>query len=807
MLERYSPDILLTVSSPESSIATDLGLNAAVSSIFRLTSLPRSYFDDTEGAVLVQACASKDSSADLAATRGSYLAFGAAAALLKFMHGQRGLALAPACIEVKPALSSHHTQIDAATIASLCLVQSHSMRSGCGRGTTLFRFLNGTRTRAGAQLLRANLLQPLRDIPTLEARYDALDELMGDEGLAATIDICLSNLPKNLDGVCGGLVLRPARTETATLRRVASMIQSFIQLRELLVGVASLHESLALAKSPLLRALHAAAGDESLSQLLARLEGLLDEDSRSSTSTFMNRTQQCFALRSGSIPLLDLAREAFCRATDAVHETASLLRETHDILGLRVQYTARRGFYVSVPVGRGDHAADDDPFLLAAENDDPSYLKEASTFENTKNAKKRSKRVRRKVIARDRLPSCFSVLQSTDRSVQCTTPELTALNQRLRDAGNDCICLTEEALEGLSKDVVDEYLPLLRRIIDGIALLDMISGFSRRIQQSYLTDRSFCRPTLTTSGPLAFASCWHPTLCEPTKSDPDASTGPIIQPNDVWLALDTSFHIITGPNMSGKSTYLRQVGLCVVMAQVGCWVPASFASLPPVDRIMTRMGTEDSLETNSSTFMIEMQEMGFILRHATPRSLVLVDELGRGTSTGDGVGVAWAISEALIASGARTLLATHFGGELSGLAERYPQCRVWHFGVNIQRTAAEEGGVGEYTPRLLFPWKLEAGVCEEKQYGLSLAAAVAFPPLALERARAVTSALEVQKERQENGGLGSDKEGTHFGVWELMGKLACLEQAFTQGNPEGGEYDLLLQQLEDLKEEAKLQVS
>jgi DNA mismatch repair protein MSH4 len=176
--------------------------------------------------------------------------------------------------------------------------------------------------------------------------------------------------------------------------------------------------------------------------------------------------------------------------------------------------------------------------------------------------------------------------------------------------------------------------------------------------------------------------------------------------------------------MAGKSTYLRQVAAAVVMAQVGCHVAANFASIVPLDRILTRIGTSDSLETNSSSFMVEMLETAYILRHATPQCLVLIDELGRATSTTDGLGVAWAVAESLAATGARTLLATHFA-ELAELANIYPQCRAWHFSVNTANNTLD------------YTFELKPGRCKDKHYGLALAAAVAFPEEALERAKTV----------------------------------------------------------------------
>jgi hypothetical protein len=381
--------------------------------------------------------------------------------------------------------------------------------------------------------------------------------------------------------VCGALVLRPAKTEAATLRRIAAMVLSFLQLRELLRALPPLAAALAPADSALLRALAATAGAPTFSTLLATLDSLLDEDACSSRTAFLNRTQQCFALRAGLDPLLDVSRHAFCRATEQVHELAADLRQRHALTGLRVQYTARRGFYFVVgPApqagggrGRGGGGGgDEDAGGGGGGRGGPP----------------------------PRLPPEFSLLSAGGRAPQCTCDALNALNARLRDAGDDCLRLTEAQLDSASLEIQELYLASLHRLVDGLALADMLSGFALKLGAS---GAEFCRPALTAAGPLALVQLRHAVL---EAADPDRP----FQPNDAWLALDASLHVITGANMSGKSTYLRSVALAVVTAQVGCFVPARFASLAPCDALLARIGTSDSLETNASSFMVEMQVRG-----------------------------------------------------------------------------------------------------------------------------------------------------------------------------------------------------
>jgi DNA mismatch repair protein MutS len=203
-------------------------------------------------------------------------------------------------------------------------------------------------------------------------------------------------------------------------------------------------------------------------------------------------------------------------------------------------------------------------------------------------------------------------------------------------------------------------------------------------------------------------------------------------PNSVYLNNSTDrLLIITGPNMGGKSTVLRQTALICILAQMGSFVPAEKARLPLLDRVWTRVGASDDLARGRSTFMVEMTETAAILHSATPRSLVLLDEIGRGTATFDGLSIAWSVAEYLHDSpehAAKTLFATHYH-ELTELAERLPGAQ------NYQITATEREG------EVVFLHRLERGRAS-KSYGIEVARLAGMPPAALARAREVLQRLE-----------------------------------------------------------------
>jgi DNA mismatch repair protein MutS len=202
--------------------------------------------------------------------------------------------------------------------------------------------------------------------------------------------------------------------------------------------------------------------------------------------------------------------------------------------------------------------------------------------------------------------------------------------------------------------------------------------------------------------------------------------------NDTELSsVETQIALITGPNMSGKSTYIRQVALIVILAQMGCWVPAKQCQLGLVDRIFSRIGANDDLAGGASTFMVEMNETANILNNATERSLIILDEVGRGTSTYDGLSIAWAIVEFLHERwhfGPRTLFATHYH-ELTKLAKDLNRVKNFHVAVK------------EWNDEIIFLRSIEKGAAD-KSYGIHVAQLAGMPPSIIQRANEVLSLLE-----------------------------------------------------------------
>jgi DNA mismatch repair protein MutS len=317
-----------------------------------------------------------------------------------------------------------------------------------------------------------------------------------------------------------------------------------------------------------------------------------------------------------------------------------------------------------------------------------------------------------------RVPANYERRQTLTNAERYTTPELKEWEQRVLGAEQHMAELETSIFEEVRAAVASETKEL-QATARALATLDALCALAETAVRYRYT-----RPVLHDGDEMLIAQGRHP-LIESFSDEP-------FIPNDLRMNNSTDrLLIITGPNMGGKSTVLRQAAIIAILAQMGSFVPAESARLPILDRIWTRVGASDDLARGRSTFMVEMTETAAILHNATPRSLVLLDEIGRGTSTFDGLSIAWAVAEHLhdsTAHAAKTLFATHYH-ELTELAERLPGAQ------NYQITAAEREG------EVVFLHRLERGRAS-KSYGIEVARLAGLPPSVIERARDVLARLE-----------------------------------------------------------------
>jgi DNA mismatch repair protein MutS len=317
-----------------------------------------------------------------------------------------------------------------------------------------------------------------------------------------------------------------------------------------------------------------------------------------------------------------------------------------------------------------------------------------------------------------RVPADYERRQTLANAERYTTPELKDWEKRVLGAEEQIVRLETEIFSDICGQVAAET-KRIQTTARTLAAIDALAALAETAVR-----RRFVRPVMHDGDEIEIVQGRHPVI-EVFNQDP-------FVPNSVYLNNSTDrLLIITGPNMGGKSTILRQTALICLLAQMGGFVPAEKARLPLLDRIWTRVGASDDLTRGRSTFMVEMTETAAILHSATPRSLVLLDEIGRGTATFDGLSIAWAVAEYLHDSAehaAKTLFATHYH-ELTELAERLSG------GQNYQITATEREG------EVVFLHRLERGRAS-KSYGIEVARLAGLPPVVLANARDVLARLE-----------------------------------------------------------------
>jgi len=569
-------------------------------------------------------------------------------------------------------------------IALICCTENKNINSDeyCCR-----LLVNWTRTKIGAAALRSNMLQPLCCVEKIRERQDAVEELVMDQTLLHEVAEALGKLPPDMKKCLRTVCLNMQRTKKNTSKRIASMVQGFIELKQHCLSLCPLSEALSNATSRLLRMYNNRIGENSSIELMELLDSILDDGLKrnSSKTAFMNRTQQCYALKRGVFPLLDTYRREYSACAQQVHDLANSMRSQHESMaGLVVNYTEQRGFYFTL--SKRFKAMNGRPLDLMGADDGPPLPKELIT------------------------------LHKDARQLQCTTDELNALNSRMMECSNLCLELTESILHDQCLSIVEQHLGKVKKQIDSIAELDMIAAFAHMA----VSQDGYVKPVLTESGPLVIQDGRHATMEHCVTN---------YVSNDVVMSPENTLQLILGPNMAGKTTYLRMTGLMIIMAQMGSFVPASFMSLSPFDRMMVIMPA-GSTGLHGSSLSNEMRQVAHVVGNAGPRSLILLDELARSTGSEEGLALAWSIAEYLALQGCKTLFSTHMT-QLSKLSIMYPMCSVFHFVWK----ANEEGDDDKSAHQASQPRKLKPGTPEFTHYGIALAEAMGLPERVVSRAK------------------------------------------------------------------------
>jgi DNA mismatch repair protein MutS len=323
------------------------------------------------------------------------------------------------------------------------------------------------------------------------------------------------------------------------------------------------------------------------------------------------------------------------------------------------------------------------------------------------------------------VPADYVRRQTTVGGERYVTEALRQKEREILHAEDNALVREREILESLVASVLAES-KALSGTAEALAEVDVLAGWA-----GIARDWGYCRPEIDDGDALEISEGRHPVVEQGLRSG-EAGGGQAFVPNDTGLSCgEAQIALITGPNMAGKSTYIRQVALIALMAQVGSWVPAKSCRIGKLDRIFSRVGASDDLARGNSTFMVEMNETANILNNATDRSLIILDEIGRGTSTYDGLSIAWAVVEHLHKDperGPRTLFATHYQ-ELTQLDKHLPRLRNLSVAVK------------EWNDEIIFVRSVVPGAAD-RSYGIQVARLAGLPPEVIDRAKTILAKLE-----------------------------------------------------------------
>jgi DNA mismatch repair protein MutS len=560
------------------------------------------------------------------------------------------------------------------------------------RNASLYGVINRTVTPMGARMLRNWLSQPLAAVEPISRRQEAVQTFIGNSAALDNFRAQLSQV-RDLERTLGRLSSGSGNARDLVALRMA--LEQIPAVKNILVGVQA---SACPSEDKLKLGLQPAATPALLCELesqLAEAPDLVELISRAIVDEPPLPVKEGGMIRDGFDTALDELRTAQRGGKDWIAKLQADEIGRTGITSLKVRFNSVFGYYIEVTKSNLDKVP-------------PHYIRK----------------------------------QTVANGERYITPELKEMEGKILGAEERSVKLEYELFQRVREEVLGQ-LPKIQQTAAALAQLDVLASFAETARL-----HSYCRPVIADEGVLQIRDGRHPVLEQnladerfvPNDTSLSGSSGrqsaPISQAEDqsrltsaATVGVPPQIALITGPNMAGKSTYIRQVALLTLLAHTGSFVPAAEARIDLVDRIFTRIGASDDLTRGQSTFMVEMTETANILNNATPRSLIVLDEIGRGTSTFDGLSLAWSIVEHLHNQvGAKTLFATHYH-ELTELAQRLP--RLKNFNVAVR----------EWRDQIVFLRKIVEGGTD-KSYGIHVARLAGVPKEVLERAKVILGNLE-----------------------------------------------------------------
>ena len=557
------------------------------------------------------------------------------------------------------------------------------------RNASLYGALNKTVTPMGARLLRNWLSQPLAKVEPIQQRQNAVEMFINN---SFGLDAFRQQLAKvrDLERTLGRISSGSGNARDLTALRLA--LEQIPALKQILSSVGPSCRSALLNEDAEAAAQRGPTLISELDSQTSEAPDLVELISRAIVDEPPLPIKEGGMIRDGFDPALDELRTAQRGGKDWIAKLQADEITATGISSLKVRFNSVFGYYIEV------------------------------TKSNL-----------------DKVPAHYHRKQTVANGERFITPELKEMEGKILGAEERSVKLEYEIFQRVRQEVLGQ-LPQIQQTASALAQLDVLASFAETARL-----HNYCRPKISDEGVLQIRDGRHPVLEQQLVEErfvPNdtglASSERGLQP--ALLSADESalkrpegrapqIALITGPNMAGKSTYIRQVALLTLLAHTGSFVPAAEARIDLVDRIFTRIGASDDLSRGQSTFMVEMTETANILNNATARSLIVLDEIGRGTSTFDGLSLAWSIVEHLHnAVGAKTLFATHYH-ELTELSARLP--RLKNFNVAVR----------EWHDQIVFLRKIVEGGTD-KSYGIQVARLAGVPKEVLERAKQILSNLE-----------------------------------------------------------------
>ncbi|KAI9022484.1 muts domain V-domain-containing protein [Hyaloraphidium curvatum] len=497
--------------------------------------------------------------------------------------------------------------------------------------------------------LVTNLLDP-QSRHTLLGTLDKTQTPMGRRLLRMTIlqPAALKSF-LDLDHLITAIIQVPTKP---SIKHAEQSINCVIGLRHALTALEVVRVAISGCRNELAKAVFKVLSDPRLKDIEVQIEQVINEDITFQKSPLGLRNQRCYGVKAGFNGLLDVARQTYKETTNDVYELVNTYAEQYQ-LPLKPNFSPATGFQITCP---------------------------------------------RDLVAQNDLPLTFINVVMRKKQAYFTTLDLVGSvltrYHRINESLAEIYLMSDRIVSELLADIRTR-VAVLYKASDSVALLDMLAAFA-----GYCVVSKCVRPEFT----QAVKNGRHP-IKEKVLVDP-------MVPNDCYASAANNFQIITGPNTSGKSTYLKMIALLQVMSQIGCYVPAEYGSFRVADAIFSKTCNDDDLEQlQSSTYLTEMVEIAHILRSATDTSLVIIDELGRATSTNDGLGISFAISEELLRSKSFVFFATHFI-QLAHLLDSYPNVVNLHLSV-----ALDDRPANKRPPGYKYLYTVKDGSTIEQHYG------------------------------------------------------------------------------------------